>query len=98
LDLERPFTFHPDGKVEELPEAKAADKPQQIAQRISPRQRIWRRFKSNRLGYWSLVIFLSLYVLSLLGEVISNDKPLLIYHQQQLYFPLLKDYSETEFG
>ncbi|MGB3611635.1 MAG: ABC transporter permease [Cellvibrio sp.] len=64
----------------------------------SPRQRIWARFKRNRLGYWSLIIFASLYSLSLLGEFISNDKPLLIYHQQQWFFPLVNNYPETDFG
>jgi len=64
----------------------------------SPGRRLWRRFKSNRLGYWSLIIFSSLYLVSLAGELISNDKPLFIYHQGAFYFPLVKDYPETTFG
>jgi len=64
----------------------------------SPRQRIWYRFKSNRLGYWSLILFSSLYIFSLFGEVISNDKPLLIYHEKTFYFPLFKNYTEDYFG
>ncbi|OZY85626.1 peptide ABC transporter permease [Cellvibrio mixtus] len=69
-----------------------------VTEKVSPRRRIWLRFKRNRLGYWSLIIFSSLYLLSLLGEFISNDKPLVIHHEQEWYFPLFKDYPETVFG
>jgi len=55
-------------------------------------------FKRNRRGYWSLWIFLLLFGLSLFAELIANDKPLLISHQQQLYWPLLQEYTEADFG
>ncbi|BET26986.1 microcin C transport system permease protein [Limnobacter thiooxidans] len=60
--------------------------------------RIWLRFKSNRLGYRSLIVFVSLYVGTLFGELISNDKPLLIRYQGEYFFPLIKDYTEDTFG
>ena len=59
---------------------------------ISPGRRAWQRFRRNRLGYYSLVLFCLLVVLSLFAEVLSNDKPLLASYQGKLYFPLLKDY------
>ena len=65
---------------------------------LTPGRRVWLRFKQHRLGYWSLIIFTSLYLLSLGGELISNDKPLLIYFQQHWYFPLFEDYPEAVFG
>ena len=64
----------------------------------SPGQRAWQRFKRNRLGYWSLVTFCGLVVLSLLADVLSNDRPLVLRYQGQTYFPLVKDYAETTFG
>jgi microcin C transport system permease protein len=64
----------------------------------SPSRRAWQRFQRNRLGYWSLVIFCVLVVLSLLAEVLSNDRPLVVRYQGQTYFPLVKDYAETTFG
>jgi microcin C transport system permease protein len=64
----------------------------------SPSRRAWLRFKRNRLGFWSLVIFCALVVLSLFAEVISNDRPLLVSYQGQFYVPVLKDYSEKTFG
>ncbi|MDH5182018.1 MAG: ABC transporter permease, partial [Gammaproteobacteria bacterium] len=61
-------------------------------------QRAWRRFKANRRGYVSLWIFAILFVISLFAEVISNDKPLLVYYESSFYFPLFKSYPETAFG
>ena len=67
--------------------------------RLSPiNRRRWQNFKANRRGYWSLWLFLVLFVVSLLGEVIANDKPFLIRHEGRLYFPAFVTYSETAFG
>ncbi|MCW2313049.1 microcin C transport system permease protein [Rhodoferax antarcticus] len=64
----------------------------------SPGKRAWLRFKRNRLGFWSLVVFCVLVLLSLFAEVISNDRPLLVSYQGEFYVPVLKDYSEKTFG
>jgi microcin C transport system permease protein len=64
----------------------------------SPGQRAWRRFKRNRLGFWSLVLFGVLVVLSLFAEVLSTDKPLVVRYEGTTYFPVLRDYSEKTFG
>ena len=58
----------------------------------------WQRFRSNRLGYWSLWIFSALFVLSLFAELIANDRPLLVRYQGDFYVPIVKDYSEITFG
>ena len=58
----------------------------------------WKRFKSNRLGYWSLWIFVVLFVLSLFAEIIANDRPLLVRYQGEFYVPIIKDYAEKTFG
>jgi microcin C transport system permease protein len=65
---------------------------------LSPGRRAWLRFKRNRLGYWSLLLFAGIVVLSLLAEVISNDRPLIVRYEGQTYFPVLRDYSEKTFG
>lgn len=65
---------------------------------LSPSRRAWLRFKKNKLGYWSLLVFSTLVVLSLFAEVLSNDKPLVVSYQGTLYFPLVKDYSEKTFA
>src|SRR5690554_7362242 len=67
--------------------------------RLSPlNQRRFARFRANRRGWWSLHIFLVLFVLSLGAELIANDKPLVVGYQDELYFPVFKRYAETEFG
>ena len=65
---------------------------------LSPGQRAWLRFKSNRRGYVSLWIFGFIFVLSLFAEVLCNDKPLVVYYNSSFYFPVLKAYPETTFG
>jgi microcin C transport system permease protein len=64
----------------------------------SPASRAWRRFRANRLGYASLIIFTILFGVSLFAEVLSNDKPLFARYQGQWYFPILQDIPETTFG
>jgi microcin C transport system permease protein len=65
---------------------------------LSPSARAWRRFKRNRLGYWSLVLFCVLVIGSLFAEVLSNDRPLIVRYEGTTYFPMVKDYAETVFG
>jgi microcin C transport system permease protein len=64
----------------------------------SPARRAWRRFRANRLGYASLVIFLVLFGLSLLAELLSNDKPLVARYDGKWYFPVVQTLPETTFG
>jgi microcin C transport system permease protein len=65
---------------------------------VAPWRRVWRRFRQNRRGYWSLVIFSALFAISLCAELVSNDKPLLAYYKGQLMFPLAQNYSDHDFG
>ena len=65
---------------------------------LSPSRRAWQRFRRNRLGYWSLVLFCALVVLSLFAELISNDRPLLVRYEGTTYFPMVQDLPETTFG
>ena len=65
---------------------------------VTPRVRAWRRFRRNKLGLWSLVLFTTLVVLSLFAEVLSNDRPLVVRYEGQFYFPMVNSYPETTFG
>ena len=56
------------------------------------------RFRANRRGWWSLWIFVILFITTLLAEVIANDKPFLVYFKGEVYFPIVKAYPETTFG
>ncbi|MDA8453193.1 ABC transporter permease [Acidovorax sp. GBBC 3334] len=68
------------------------------ARSLPPGRRAWQRFKRNRLGYWSLIAFCVLVVLSLGAELVSNDRPLLVRYEGRFYLPMLHDYSEKTFG
>ncbi len=65
---------------------------------LSPGRRAWLRFRRNRLGYVSLVLFCTLVILSLLAEMLSNDRPLVVRYEGQFYFPVFHQYSEKTFG
>ncbi len=55
-------------------------------------------FRRNRRGYWSLWLFLILFGLSLVAELIANDNPIVLSYQGELYFPLVQSIPEETFG
>ncbi|MBN1904153.1 MAG: ABC transporter permease [Deltaproteobacteria bacterium] len=61
-------------------------------------QRRLKKFKANRRGYYSMLIFLFILIFTLPAEFISNDKPLFLDYKNQLYFPVVIDYPESVFG
>lgn len=61
-------------------------------------QRRWQNFKSNRRGWWSLWIFLGLFVVTLFAEFVANDKPFLVSYDGKYFMPVFKEYPETTFG
>lgn len=58
----------------------------------------WARFKSNRRGFWSLWIFMVFFIMCLGAELLANDKPLVVHYEDRTYFPLLFNYTESDFG
>src|SRR5258708_12712760 len=70
-----------------------------LGRRITPLSR--RRldnFRANRRGFWSLWIFLVLFIASLFAEFIANDRPLLIQYDRAYYFPSFPNYPPTPFA
>src|SRR6266436_6288062 len=70
-----------------------------LGRRITPLTR--RRldsFRRNRRGFWSLWIFLALFLVTLFAEFIANDRPILVRFAGAWYFPVFTDYPETTFG
>src|SRR6218665_1257318 len=66
---------------------------------LSPlNRRRFERLKAHKRGWWSLWLFIVLFVLSLGAELIANDKPLVVHYDGGLYFPVFKRYPETTFG
>src|SRR6202167_3646205 len=60
--------------------------------------RKWKLFCANRRGFWSLVMLLVLFFLSLFAEFVANDKPILLKYMGHYYCPALRFYPETKFG
>ena len=84
---------------ESIAASSAAPRPRLFGLRVTPLTlRRWAAFKANKRGYVSAIIFVSLFVLSLLAELIANDRPILVVYDSGIYFPVFKDYPETTFG
>ena len=65
---------------------------------VSPNRRMWNRFRRNRLGVWSLRVFVVMLVVSAFAEVLSNDKPLVARFDGELFFPIMHNEPEVRFG
>jgi len=66
---------------------------------VSPlNKRRWQNFKANRRGYWSLWVFLALFIISLFAEFIANDRPIFIAVNGHWFFPSVITYPDTAFA
>jgi microcin C transport system permease protein len=65
---------------------------------LSPNQRAWARFRRNRLGFVSLILFCVMLGVSTIAELVSNDRPLIAQYNGRIYFPLFDNQPETRFG
>ena len=70
-----------------------------LGHKISPltRRRL-ASFRRNRRGFWSLWIFLAVFLVTLFAEFIANDRPILVRFEDAWYFPVFTNYPETTFG
>ncbi len=55
-------------------------------------------FRGNKRGYYSAVIFLFLFAISLFAEFIANEKPIFISFNNKIYFPTFEKIPEVFFG
>ena len=55
-------------------------------------------FRANRRGFWSLWVFLALFIASLFAEFIANDRPIVVFYDGNLFAPIFTAYPETAFG
>ncbi|MCZ6890710.1 MAG: ABC transporter permease [Gammaproteobacteria bacterium] len=61
-------------------------------------RRRWANFRANRRGWYSLWIFAVLFGLSLLAELIANDKPIVLSINGELFFPIFQHVTEIDLG
>ena len=70
-----------------------------LSVKVSPvNQRRVKAFQRNRRAVISLKLFLIVFGLSLFSELICNDKPLILKYNNEIYFPVLKTYTDADFG
>lgn len=55
-------------------------------------------FRANGRAWYSVWLFTLVLLLSLLAELLANNRPLLVRYQDEWYLPIFKQYSEQQFG
>jgi microcin C transport system permease protein len=79
--------------------APGASQPRVLGIKVRPiTKRRFAVFRANKRGFWSLWIFLGLFLASLFADFIANDKPILVRFDGSFYCPVLVNYPETTFG
>ena len=59
----------------------------------------WKKFKTLKRGYYSLIILSSLYGISFLLPFLINNKALIVKYNGDYYFPVISGYiSGEKFG
>jgi microcin C transport system permease protein len=83
--------------TDQMAQAAAIEAPRNPT--LSPlNQRRWSSFKTNRRGWWSLWLFLALFLATLGSEFIASDRPIIASYKGELLFPAFVDYPESKFG
>ena len=55
-----------------------------------------KRFKSMKRGYYSLILLIIFYVLSILGPLWMNNKALIVKYNNEYYFPAVMEIKWIE--
>ena len=64
----------------------------QVSESIT--QKRIKRFKSMKRGYYSLIILIALYFISLLGPLWMNNKALVVKYNDTYYFTAIMDFFD----
>lgn len=56
------------------------------------------QFRANARGFWSLWIFLVLFIGAIAAPLIANDRPIMVSFDGKILMPVFKNYPETVFG
>lgn len=66
---------------------------------LSPlNQRRFSNFCANKRGYWSLWIFVALFLVTLGAEFVTNDRPIIVSYKGDILAPSVVTYPEAKFG
>jgi len=57
-----------------------------------------RRFRAQKRAFWSLIVIVLLFLLTLPAELLCNNRPIFIRYRGRSYFPFFRTYTEADFG
>ncbi len=57
---------------------------------------VWRQLKRNKLAMGGLIITILLLLVAILAPLLANNRPLVLYYNKHIYFPVLFDYREFQ--
>ena len=57
-----------------------------------------KNFRANKRGFYSTLVFSFLFLISIFADFIANDKPILVFFNGQIHFPVFKNIPETYYG
>ncbi len=55
-------------------------------------------FRRHRRGFWSLCLFMAIFVVTLGAEFVANDRPIVVSYKGEILSPVFRDYSDDTFG
>lgn len=61
-------------------------------------QRRWQQFRANKRGFYSLILFIILFGISLFADFLANDKPILMKYDGHYYAPVFQMVTEKQLG
>lgn len=61
-------------------------------------QRRWQIFKKSKRAYYSFILLILIFIVSLLAPLVANDKPLVLSYYQKIYFPQIQFVSDKMLG
>ncbi|MFN9339831.1 MAG: hypothetical protein ACK6BZ_10110, partial [Candidatus Kapaibacterium sp.] len=69
---------------------------QQSSQKpLTVNQRRWRKFKTLRRGYYSLIILSVCYLISFFLPLLINNRALIVHYNGETYFPAFRDLMDV---
>lgn len=90
-------------ETNEAAEAKAEDKAKE-PKPLSVFGRRWKKFRGMKRGWYSFIILVIAYLLSLASPLLINNRALVVSYEDELYFPIVADtvfgtlYEAKDFG
>jgi len=60
---------------------------------VSVIRRRWRKFRTLKRGWWSFLVLLSLYAVSLLNPLLINNRALVVRFRGETFFPAISEWA-----